>query len=186
MPFTVSINTRKLYALGTRINVIADSINRENKKVIALTQADAHRIIVDETPVFKGVLSNSISISKVTTTGRGFIKAVKGDVHTQKPYGLIQERGRKAPGRFPPVQIMRRWVRLKVGRGEFDLSRIKGRNKSAKIKHAAFIVSRKIAQEGYVHRNGFQMFGKAEAPVNLIFQRRMRASVDRLVRRLQA
>lgn len=71
---------------------------------------------------------------------------IKGSVFSQDdPIKVnVIEEGRRAGARFPPVDVITRWVQLKL------------RPPANKLRQVAFLVGRKIAQQGIPGKHVFQ------------------------------
>lgn len=142
-------------------------------------------------PVFRGILSNSIQADPplVTPAGHG-VTTVLGIVQTITPYAEVQESGRKPGGRFPPISAIRRWVVLKVNRGDLQLTEVgekkrqetgrggrykayKADRKAAAIDGLAFVIARKIAKAGIT---GKHFMGRAATKA----QKLLETGMDRL------
>lgn len=116
-------------------------------------------------PHFEGHLKNSIANEVLNRSDY-----VEGHVYAQVAYAMVQEYGRR-PGRWPPVEPIRRWVELKLAKrsgaiGEHDIDRV------------TFLIRRKIGTHG---TKGHRYFARALSALS----RRIDALLGELLTQLE-
>jgi hypothetical protein len=123
---TLTTDTRELRAL-------ADALRRAPEQAAELVQVAAYECseilastIRDAAPEFQGDLRSSIE-GRVVQAQAGAAN-VTAEVSAGVPYALVQDVGRR-PGKMPPEAPIRRYVRLKISRGQIDLG-VEGRRGS--------------------------------------------------------
>lgn len=121
-------------------------------------------------------LVDQTSRLKVVDRGRyrqgwkGVAHPLGGRLYNDAPYAGVIEEGRR-PGRFPPVDVMQRWVQRRLGgRG---LSR-------GDVKSVAFLVSRKIAREGIP---GKYVLRDALPAIQRFLDEEVQRALDRVIKR---
>jgi hypothetical protein len=94
----------------------------------------AAAMIKDSAPQFLGALSSGIEGH--LTAAVGVVAAA--EVTASVPYALVQDQGRR-PGKWPPKEPIRRWVELKIKRGQMS---------EGEVESLTFLVRRKIGRHG--------------------------------------
>lgn len=176
--FRIKLNTKELRRAAEAARTVVPQAmdNRVTQFVTGATQL-AKAGIQKSAPVFRGMLASSFRTDVVGSVLRGE-HVVRGAVFSQGAaaiYADVVDRGRK-PGTFPNIGALRRYVDLKIKRGEItvDLKKLfpkrKTRPKHTEIVNAlAFLIGRKIKVRGT----------KARRYVKLGL-RRKRAEINRL------
>ena len=110
--------------------------------------------IASEAPVFMGELHNAWGSH---VEGLEKAKGAKGQIYVQGPaqrYAEVVDEGRE-PGTFPNLQAIRRFVDLKIKRGEMAVDvealfpgRKKKPNHAQIVNTLAYLIGRSIAQKG--------------------------------------
>jgi hypothetical protein len=119
--------------------------------------------VASRTPVNNATLRNSIQQSNVSPWPN-----LVGRVHTPQPYGIVIERGRKFPGKFPPLDAIKLWAQRRL-----QLS-------PEEAEGAAFVIARSIARKGIEGRHMFKEgLEAAEPEINKLFDEAVARSVAR-------
>lgn len=176
--FRIKLNTKELRrAAEAARTVVPQAMEKRVTQFIAGGTQLAKAGIQKSAPVFRGMLASSFRTDVVGSVLRGE-HVVRGQVFSSGAaavYADVVDRGRK-PGTFPNVGALRRYVDLKIKRGEISVDPQKlfpGRKKRPKhteiVNSLAFLIGRKIKQRGT----------KAKRYVKLGL-RRKRAEINRL------
>lgn len=155
--FRIKLNTKELRrAAEAARTVVPQAMDKRVTQFIAGGTALLKAGIKESAPVFQGKLANSIRESVTGSILRGE-PVVRGQVFSSGAaavYADVVDRGRK-PGTFPNVGALRRYVDLKIKRGEISVDPKKlfpGRKTRPKkmeiVNTLAFLIGRKIKQRG--------------------------------------
>jgi len=167
---------------------------------VAATSAVAQRVAGEASPVFRGTLANSIQVQPVLSIDATAGLSITGGIETGAPHAIVMEEGRRPGARMPPLQAIRRWVELKIRRGDMqmpadigDMStqlrsdagprtrRRRKRSTESRVKGLAFVIARSIARKGI---KGRLFMRKAEVAATTDLAARITETTNRWVARL--
>lgn len=120
MPFSLRIDSHDAARASAALGTLCDEATADMVALVDRTQARTIEALQGTAPVFTGELVNKIHGSEVSTARAGGVVRVSSIVQCSAPYVQIVEEGRRAGAPMPPEQPLRRWVELKLQRGDFD------------------------------------------------------------------
>lgn len=165
--------------LAKDFDEMAERIQSGLEKALVRVTMRTRNKVVEKSPVYKGFLTNNIHHKAPIVRGGGTIKTVSGEVFIAGSSilsGAVQEHGRRQGSRMPPHGPLRRWVQLKVDRGEFELD--PRRSRRAALNQAAFLVRRKISQNP---AKGIGFFKRTIPEAEMDLEREVNMLADEIV-----
>lgn len=114
--FDVSDLLMKVRAMQRTAARVEADLRRAVARALAITWTEAKA----GAPVHTGALAGSIQRlgPDVATAGHGI--TVRAQVVTPLPYAVVMEEGRRPGAPMPPEDPIRRWVELKIRRGDIE------------------------------------------------------------------
>ena len=187
----IKVNFQDLIRFAKLEQKVATAVNEEIKEAVVATTIETHHLVVQKQPVFKGALRNATQFKAPIVRGRGFIKTISGEIFmvgNAGLYGNVQDLGRTPGSKLPPHDAIRRWVTLKLSRGQLRMNSQQNagseqhqldprRNRRRAIDQATFLIRRKISEMPAVRndgtKKGHEFFGQAEAGALASLNRRL-------------
>ena len=154
------------------------------KRAVTITTVETRNSVVEKEPVYKGFLTNGTMFKAPIVQGTGFISKISGEVFLTgnvSVHGNVQDLGRTQGARMPPHPPLRRWIQLRVDRGQWELD--PRRSRRAAINQAAFLVRRKISRDP---APGIQFFERSLPQAQANLDRRVQEASDETARQMES
>lgn len=198
--YEIKVDASELKAAGELMKLSGAPMRKDLATDVLATSAYAQGIARGAAPIFRGILVNSIQVDPLIVADEGAGLRIMGGISTSQPYAIVQDEGRRPHRPMPPLGPIIRWVELKVGRGDMQLSdgaqdmtsqfradaapnrrRRKRRSTASRIRGLAFVIARSIGRKGIKGKQFFLKAGEAAKPH---FEARVNATVERWIHRL--
>jgi hypothetical protein len=199
--YQIKVDASELKAYGELLKRAGPQMRRDLEADVAATSAFAQRVAREAAPIFRGTLVNTIQVEPVLSVESNNGISITGGIATATPYAIVQDEGRRPNRPMPPLGPITRWVELKVGRGDLQLSgetvdttsqfrsdaapnrrrRGKRRTTASRIRSLAFVIARSIGKRGI---KGKQFMAKAGDAATPHLEARVNATVERWTKEL--
>jgi len=188
----IHVDASELTQLGALLQRAPDGLRQDLVGDVAATAGLAQGLAREGAPVFRGTLANGIHTTPIVVSGTGGGIEISGSVIATAPHSIVMEEGRRPGAPMPPLEPIRRWVELKVRRGDLFVQgdaysttthrrRRSGRNRESQIKGLAYVIARSIGRKG-IRGRGFMR--KASEKAQVFLNERVGATVARWVDKL--
>lgn len=149
--FSVHYDADELLQFGREVVVGHEDFRNRMQQDVTRTAIKVQEVAMQNAPVFMGILVNSIT----TVPAKHFDMGAES--HTTayvtvipEMYSMVQEVERRPQQPGPPMDVMIRYVHLKVNRGELQLQpqEYPGEPFERRVVRTAYVLSRHIAHYG--------------------------------------
>lgn len=198
--YTIKVDTSQLRDAGEVMKVAGAELRRDLETDVLATAAYAQGIAREASPIFRGSLVNSIQVDDLVRIDGSDVAVLRSGISSSLPHTSVQEDGRRPNRPFPPIGAIRRWVELKVRRGQMSLRplddgttanmradagprrrrRGKRQTDASRIKGLAFVIARSIARKGIKGKRFMFRAGVAAQPY---LEARVNATIEKWARR---